>query len=240
MGRTTLLCRWRWMCGVPQTSTVAGPRPKRADDTPADRILKPLPATAGPLFSPQNSATSGQNRSGPIGAFGTRLAPEGLSRLSQARQGGVDGVGRLRVAFAEQVGIDLRRGVRRGVTEPLADRDDIDAGVDQLASVCLSAWKLISEMPIACGIAPSVAPKPLPDFLSLPLGRNVGDRRCSADCRRTTRSTRGRPRGASRTAPLATLQISQSRPRKYRAVRSGCVNPDFKAPARATKFVIEI
>src|SRR5215471_16778801 len=92
------------------------------------RFSRPLPSTARPPIQPQNSATRRRTDRGQPGAIGTRLAPEDLSRLADARQGRIDGVGRLGIALAEEVCIDAERDVGRGVTEPTADRYDIHAG----------------------------------------------------------------------------------------------------------------
>jgi hypothetical protein len=60
----------------------------------------------------------------------SQLAPELVSF-----QDCVDCLRCLAIVFAEQVSVNPQGDIRLGVTEPLADGDDIDVLVDQLAGV---------------------------------------------------------------------------------------------------------
>src|SRR6185295_4234937 len=60
-GRTPCPAAGDGCVASPKTSTVAGPRPKRADDTPADRNLKPLAASRGLTRSAEPACRPGRN-----------------------------------------------------------------------------------------------------------------------------------------------------------------------------------
>ena len=45
---------------------------------------------------------------------------------------------RLTIVLTEQMGVNAQGDVRLRVTEALADRDDVNAGIDKLAGVCMA------------------------------------------------------------------------------------------------------
>ncbi len=112
-----------------------------------DRCLKPL---GHPSLLCLQSLSSGPPQNKP--RIGTHLAPQpsGCTKCC------IDGGRGLTVVFPEQVRVGAQGDVRLRLSEPMADGDNIDTGIDQLAGV-----RMPQRVDVTSGIPIDLAKSPM-------------------------------------------------------------------------------